>query len=57
MTPEECNGNGEGANLVETGDRDRINLKVSDKMLYTENDTMFEIRYPSQDIICRVKTR
>jgi hypothetical protein len=59
MTPEECNGiNGEGASLSDnTVDRDRINLKASDKMLYTENDTMFEIRYPSQDIICRVKTR
>lgn len=59
MTAAECNigGEGEGFDLGETGDRERINLKASDKMLYTENDTMFEIRYPSQDIICRVKTR
>jgi hypothetical protein len=56
MTPEECNGDGEGASLGDM-DRDCINLKASDKMLYTENDTMFEIRYPEKDIICRVKTR
>lgn len=37
--------------------RNCIDLRASDKMLYTENDTMFEIKYPEQDIICRVKTR
>lgn len=37
--------------------RNRINLYASDKMLYTENDTIFEVRYPEQDIICKVKTR
>lgn len=37
--------------------RSLINLIASDKMLYTENDTMFEIKYPEKDIICRVKTR
>ena len=37
--------------------RNCINLSASDKMLYTENDTMFEIKYPEKDIICRVKTR
>lgn len=45
-----------GENGLE-GNRDCINLMASDKMLYTENDTMFEIRYPEKDIICRVKTR
>ena len=37
--------------------RSCIDLKASDKMLYTENDTMFEILKPESDIICRVKTR
>lgn len=57
MTAEECNTNTELSDIGETSNRDRVNLQVSDKMLYTENDTMFEIRYPSQDIICRVKSR
>ena len=37
--------------------RNYIDLKASDKMLYTENDTMFEIKYPEKDIICKVKIR
>ena len=37
--------------------RDCIDLVASDKMLFTENDTMFEVKYPEQDIKCRVKTR
>ena len=57
MTAEECNTNTELSDIGETSNRDRVNLQASDKMLYTENDTMFEIRYPSQDIICRVKSR
>ena len=57
MTLEECYGDSEDASGVSTEKRDRINLRASDKMLYTENDTMFEIKYPEQDIICRVKTR
>jgi hypothetical protein len=57
MTPEECNVNTETSDVGYTSNRDRVNLQASDKMLYTENDTMFEIRYPLQDIICRVKTR
>ena len=56
-TQEECLTNMEGVDLGNTVDRDCINLTASDKMLYTENDTMFEIRYPEKDIICRVKTR
>lgn len=58
MTPEECALNTEElADIGNTINRERINLKMSDKMLYTENDTMFEVRYPERDIICRVKTR
>lgn len=56
-TAEECSEAYEYEDLGETIDRDCINLKASDKMLFTENDTMFEIRYPDKDIICRVKTR
>ena len=44
-------------NITEEENRSCIDLKASDKMLYTENDTMFEIKYPNKDIICRVKTR
>ena len=57
-TLRECYGDDEELNLdgiVEN--RNCINLMASDKMLYTENDTMFEIKYPETDIICRVKTR
>ena len=57
MTPEECYGDTEGGSLMTEEGRNQINLKASDKMLYTENDTMFEIRYPEEDIICKVKTR
>ena len=57
MTPEECYDNYEGASIMNEEGRNRINLKQSDKMLYTENDTMFEIKYPEKDIICQVKTR
>ena len=47
----------EDKNITEEENRSCIDLKASDKMLYTENDTMFEIKYPNKDIICRVKTR
>ena len=57
MTPEECHEGGEYGGDSGDSTRDRINLKASDKMLYTENDTLFEIRYPESDIICRVKQR
>jgi hypothetical protein len=56
-TPEECATSIEDDLSDITMDRDCINLKASDKMLYTENDTMFEIKFPEKDIICRVKTR
>ena len=56
-SPKECY-NDEELDLSDiTENRDCINLLASDKMLYTENDTMFEIKYPEKDIICRVKTR
>ena len=56
MTPEECYMDTE-LDVAPSQNRDRINLKASDKMLYTENDTLFEIRYPERDIICKVKQR
>ena len=56
-TPEECYSDNEYVDFGNTADRDRVDLYASDKMLFTENDTMFEIRYPENDIICRVKTR
>jgi hypothetical protein len=57
LTPEECNTDSEESDVGLEINRNRVNLKASDKMLYTENDTMFEVRYPEKDIICRVKTR
>ena len=60
ITNEECLVEGELYGVVDSGNtvnRNRINLKASDKMLYTENDTMFEIKYPERDIICQVKIR
>lgn len=53
----ECCETGEYADNGLTENRDCIDLKASNKMLYTENDTMFEIKYPERDIICRVMTR
>jgi hypothetical protein len=53
----DCVTNEEGAVGGQEKGRDCIDLKASDKMLFTENDTMFQIRYPEKDIICRVKIR
>lgn len=53
----ECCSNGEEADSGESLNRDCIDLKASDKMLFCENDTMLEIKFPEKDIICRVKTR
>lgn len=53
----ECIDNDEDANAGPEYGRDCIDLKASNKMLYSENDTMLEIKYPEKDIICRVKTR
>ena len=58
-TDSECTypNNPEASENTEEIGRDCIDLYYSDKMLYTENDTMFEIKYPEKDIICRAKTR
>ena len=57
-TPFECyNGNEEIDPNIDIENRNCIDLKASDKMLYTESDTIFEIKYPEKDIICRPKTR
>ena len=56
-TIEECYDNSEVVDYGNTDNREMVDLTASDKMLYTESDTMFEIKYPEKDIICRVKTR
>ena len=56
-TTENCVMNEEIDTVGMEENRSCIDLRASDKMLYTDNDTMFEIRYPEQDIICKVKTR
>lgn len=38
-------------------DRSKIDLEASDGILYSEGDTMLEIKYPEQDIKVRCKTR
>ena len=37
--------------------RSQIDLAASDHILYSENDTMIEIKYPEQDIRVRVKLK
>lgn len=37
--------------------KDRIDLSASDGILYTDNDSMLEIKYPEKDIRIRVKSR
>lgn len=37
--------------------RSQIDLDTADHILYTENDTMIEIKYPEQDIKVRVKLK
>lgn len=49
--------NGEMAEHENIANMDCIDLKESDKMLYSENDTMFEIRYPQNDITFKIKRR
>jgi hypothetical protein len=56
-TTENCVMNEEIDTVGMEENRSCIDLRASDKMLYTDNDTMFEIKYPEQDIICKVKTR
>lgn len=58
MTPYMCSMDAEESDNSEPEEnRQRIDLKASNKMLYSENDTMLEIKYPEKDIICRVKIR
>ena len=52
-----CGNDEVDPDLTDSDNRLYIDLKASDKMLYTESDTMFEIKFPGEDIICRVKTR
>ena len=54
-TSQETEGSVEGFN--ETASRIKIDLDASDWILYSEGDTMTEIKYPENDIITRVKTR
>lgn len=49
--------NAEISDNGDTGNRECIDLVNSDKTLFSENDTMFEIRFPETDIICRCKQR
>jgi hypothetical protein len=37
--------------------RSEIDLDASDHILYTENDTMMEIKYPEQNIRVRIKQK
>ena len=54
---ESCCANDEEGDSGEVVNRACIDLKASDKMLYSENDTMLEVKYYEKDIICRVKSR
>jgi hypothetical protein len=53
-TDTECYGSTEGE--ISTS-RSEIDLDASDHILYTENDTMMEIKYPEQNIRVRVKQK
>ena len=55
VTIETCY-DGELKNVSPTGGRE-IDLEVSDNMLITEGDSMFEIKYPEKDIRLRIKER
>ena len=54
---ETCCMNDEAGDSGEETNRLCIDLKASDKMLYSENDTMLEVKFYERDIICRVKSR
>ena len=41
----------------EVGEEGRIDMNISDKMLFAEADSMFEIKYKSKDIVVTVKQR
>lgn len=57
MVDSDCANDIENTDNGNTYNRDRIDLMSSDKMIFTENDTMFEIKNINSDIICRVKCR
>ena len=57
MVDSGCLNDIENGDVGNTYNRDRIDLMSSDKMIFTENDTMFEIKNPNMDIICRAKYR
>jgi hypothetical protein len=53
-TDNDCSGD----NSYEVSNsRTEIDLDASDHILYTENDTMMEIKYPEQNIRVRIKQR
>lgn len=50
----ECYGTNDGTKAMY---RTEIDLDASDHILYSENDTMIEVKYPDQDIKVRVKLK
>ena len=54
LSKTECYGTTTGEVAM---NRSQIDLMASDHILYTENDTMIEIKYPEQDIRVRVKLK
>ena len=51
MVNDPCCNNGEPAQA----NRLRIDLEASDKIIYSEGDTMLEVKYPEKDIKIRIK--
>ena len=50
----ECYGATQGEKAMY---RTQIDLDAADHILYSENDTMIEVKYPDQDIKVRVKLK
>lgn len=50
-------GGEEDKDSSEEADRFRIDLDASDGILYSNSDTMYEIKYPEKDIKIKVKSR
>ena len=46
-----------GSDSVADADSPQIDLEASDGILYSDGDSMFEIKYPENDIMVRVKER
>ena len=55
MTTDECTPS-ERAEMAQNN-RYRIDLEASDGILYSDGDTMLEIKYPEKDIKIKVKVR